>query len=420
MALLLLPVVGAAQSVGIGTATPAASAALEIRSSSQGLLLPRLTAAQRVGIGSPAAGLLVYQTDGAAGLYYFDGSTWQRLAPEAAAPGGASPGTVTTLAGSVGNMGSTDGTGSAARFGQIRSLAADANGILYVADASNNVIRKVSPLTGAVTTLAGLAGSPGSADGTGVAARFSIPAGVAVDASFNVYVADQNNSTIRKITPAGTVTTLAGMAGASGSADGTGTAARFNLPASVAVDNTGMIYVADAGNQTIRKITPAGVVTTLAGLAGASGSADGIGSAARFQNPIGLTVDANGVVYVADLSNRTIRKVTATGMVSTLAGTVGVAGSADGTGSTAQFGAPTAVTAYGAGIVYVADGQNNTIRKVSPAGAVSTIAGTTGVAGSADGIATAAQFWGPMAITVDTNGTLYVGDTQNFTIRVVR
>src|SRR2546428_297097 len=138
------------------------------------------------------------------------------------------------------------------------------------------------------TTLAGQAGSGGSADGTGSAARFSCPTGVATDSSGNVYVADSSNYTIRKITPAGVVTTLAGLAGSYGSADGTGSAARFEVPFGVATDSSGNVYVADGGNNTIRKITPAGVVTTLAGLAGITGSDDGTGSAARFNAPFVL------------------------------------------------------------------------------------------------------------------------------------
>ena len=174
---------------------------------------------------------------------------------------------------------------------------------------------------GVVTTLAGLAGSQGSADGTGSAARFAWPIGVAVDSTGNVYVADNGNDTIRKVTPAGVVTTLAGLAGSSGSADGTGSAARFYGPSGVAVDSAGNVYVADTGNYTIRKVTPAGVVTTLAGLAGTEGSADGTGSAARFSYPSGVAVDSAGNVYVADTGNNTIRKVTPAGVVTTLAGT---------------------------------------------------------------------------------------------------
>jgi hypothetical protein len=159
-----------------------------------------------------------------------------------------------------------------------------------------------------VTTLAGLAGSTGSADGTGSAARFTEPYGVAVDSAGNVYVADTYNHTIRKVTPAGVVTTLAGLARSIGSADGTGSAARFFYPYGVAVDSGGNVYVADSYNNTIRKVTPAGVVTTLAGLAGSPGSADGTGSAARFTHPFGVAVDSAGNFYVADRDNHTIRK----------------------------------------------------------------------------------------------------------------
>ena len=147
---------------------------------------------------------------------------------------------------------------------------------------------------------------------------------MAVDGTGNVYVADSENSTLRKVTPAGVVTTLAGTAGFPGSADGTGAAARFGFPAGVAVDGSGNVYVADTGNSTVRKVTPAGVVSTLAGTAGSYGSADGTGAAARFNLPIGVAVDGSGNVYVADTYNDTLRKVTPAGVVSTLAGTAGV------------------------------------------------------------------------------------------------
>ena len=178
--------------------------------------------------------------------------------------------------------------------------------------------------SGVVSTLAGSPGVEGSADGTGSAARFNGPTGVAVDSSGNVYVADTENHTIRKVTPGGVVTTLAGTAGVFGSADGTGSAAKFNHPFRVAVDSSGNVYVADTDNHTIRKVTPGGVVTTLAGSAGVKGSADG--SVARFKDPSGVAVDSRGNVYVGDTSNLTIRKVTPGGMANPLAGTAGVNG----------------------------------------------------------------------------------------------
>src|SRR5439155_193118 len=186
-------------------------------------------------------------------------------------------------------------------------MAVDSAGNVYVADTSNGTIRKATP-RGVVTTLAGLAGSIGSADGLGSAARFYSPYGVAVDSAGNVYVADTFNDTIRKVTPGGAVTTLAGLAGSGGSADGSGSAARFYYPYGVAVDGAGNVYVADTGNYTIRKVTPGGVVTTLAGLAGSQDGADGTGSAARFSYPSAVAVDTAGNIYVADTDNSTIRK----------------------------------------------------------------------------------------------------------------
>jgi streptogramin lyase len=198
-----------------------------------------------------------------------------------------------------------------------------------------------------VTTLAGSAGQQGSADGVGAAARFTNPFGVAADSAGNVYVADYNNGTIRKITAAGVVTTLAGSAGQFGSADGVGAAARFHLPVGVATDSAGNVYVADFFNSTIRKITPAGVVTTLAGSAGQPGSDDGVGAAARFAYPNGVATDSAGNVYVADTG--TIRKITPVGAVTTIAGVPGLIGTESGSGSLARFAS--------AGIVVAPDGS---------------------------------------------------------------
>jgi len=179
---------------------------------------------------------------------------------------------------------------------------------------------------GVVTTLAGTAGMGGSVDGTGAAARFSGPRGMAVDSAGNVYVADYGNSTIRKVTAAGVVTTLAGTAGMNGSVDGTGAAARFSNPTGVAVDSAGNVYVADSSNSTIREVIAGGVVTTLAGSALRTGNADGKGAAVRFNRPTGVVVDGAGNVYVTDTGNATIRKITPFGNTTTVAGMAGVAG----------------------------------------------------------------------------------------------
>ncbi len=327
-------------------------------------------------------------------------------------------GVVTTLAGLAGTPGTNDGTGSAARFNTPTGVGVDSAGNVYVADAYNYTVRKVTP-AGVVTTLAGLARTSGTNDGTGNAARFFWPSGLAVDTAGNIYVADYLNDTIRKVTPAGLVTTLAGLAGTSGTNDGTGSAARFTNPVGVAVDTNGNVYVADSNNCTIRKMTPAGVVTTLAGRAGVAGSADGTNSAAGFYCPNGVAVDTAGNVYVADTYNYTIRKVTPAGVVTTLAGLAGSGGSADGTGSAARFGGPYGVAADSPGNVYVADSGNDTIRKVTPAGVVTTLAGLAGRSGSADGTGSAARFNTPTGVAVDSAGNVYVADAYNYTVRKV-
>jgi sugar lactone lactonase YvrE len=328
-------------------------------------------------------------------------------------------GEVTTLAGTAGMSGSADGMGAAARFNYSSGVAVDSAGNVYVADMDNHTIRKVIAAGNMTTTLAGAAGAYGSADGTGAAARFRGTSGVAADSAGDVYVADTFNATIRKVTATETVTTLAGAAGMAGSTDGTGAAAWFNGPNGVAVDSAGNVYVADFYNRTLRKITAAGVVTTLAGTAGMGGSADGMGAAARFDSPSGVAVDSAGNVYVADRGNDTIRKVTAGGVVTTLAGTAGMAGSADGTGAAARFSSPNGVAVDSAGNVYVGDTQNSTIRKITPAGVVMTVAGSAPITDGLDGTGAAARFNGPRGVAVDGAGNVYVADTYNSTIRKV-
>ncbi|MEO6875121.1 MAG: FG-GAP-like repeat-containing protein [Opitutaceae bacterium] len=322
----------------------------------------------------------------------------------------------TTLAGTAGSNGSIDATGSAARFFRPYGLAVDAVGSVYVADTYNSTIRKITS-DGVVTTFAGTAGSPGSTDATGSAARFDLPGGVALDSNGNVYVADTYNSTIRKITPAGVTTTFAGLAGSPGSADGTGSAARFNNPIGLASDTSDNIYVADTVNDTIRKITSAGVVSTLAGTAGSAGSTDATGSAARFYQPYGVAVDGAGNVYVADTNNSTIRKITSAGVVSTLAGTASSTGSLDATGSAARFNNPFSVAVDGSGNVYVADTTNSTVRKITTEGVVTTLAGSAGFIGSTDAAGSAARFNYLGGIAVNGSGVLYVADSFNYIIR---
>ena len=326
--------------------------------------------------------------------------------------------TVSNFAGKAGLQGVTDSTGSNARFNYPRGVAMDGSGNVYVADQYNYTIRKITS-GGVVSTLAGSAGFSGTADGIGSAARFNEPVGVALDGSGNVYVADASNHTIRKITPGGSVTTLAGKPTVSGTADGTGTAAQFYHPSGVAVDGSGNVYVADQYNHTIRKITSVGNVTTLAGTAGSNGSADGTGVAALFFGPAGVALDGSGNVYVADQWNDAIRAITSAGVVTTLAGSSGNTGSADGLGNAAQFNGPAGVTVDVSGNVYVADQYNYTIRKITPDRNVFTLAGSPGVAGSADGNGNVALFSGPFGIAVDGSGNLYVGDYYNYTIRKI-
>ena len=326
--------------------------------------------------------------------------------------------TVSTLAGAADNRkGNVDGPALEARFGYPMGLALATDGTLYVVDDENMTVRKVAP-DGRVATVAGTAGSPGSADGAGPTARFSHPVGLALDASGTLYVTDADNCTVRKISPAGTVSTLAGTSGAKGTTDGLGGAARFNVPQGVAVDAAGTVYVADTENHTIRKITPAGVVSTLAGTARRKGSTDGIGPAAQFDHPAGLAVDASGAVYVADNGNHTIRKIAPNGTVSTLAGLARRHGGTDGPGGAARFLFPTGVAVDASGNVYVADHLNTTIRKISATGEVTTLAGSTLRSGHLDGLGPAARFVGPFGIAAAANGTLYVSDGT--TIRVVR
>jgi sugar lactone lactonase YvrE len=295
-------------------------------------------------------------------------------------------------------------------------VAVDAAGNLYVADTGNDMVRKFST-SGFLSEFAGTFQVPGTADGTGTAAQFNAPQGIAVDADGNVYVADTGNDTIRKITPSGIVTTLAGASGVAGSTDGPAAAARFNSPVGVALDAGGNIYVADETNDTIRKITPSGIVSTLAGTPGSKGSADGTGASAQFDRPSGVAVDSSGNIYVADATNETIRKVTPSGAVTTLAGTPGAAASTDGTGAAARFFFPVGVAVDAGGNVFVAEEFGETIREVTPSGMVTTLAGVPDETGMTDGTGAAALFNNPLGIAIDAGGNLFIADSDNISIR---
>ena len=332
----------------------------------------------------------------------------------------------TTLAGSA-SIGSADGTGAAARFSGPSGVAVDNQGNVYVTDSGNNTIRKITS-AGLVTTIAGLAGVKGSADGIGTNASFNLPTGIAVDTNENLYVADEFNDTIRKITPVGPnwmVSTLAGQVGVANWGDGLGTNALFSTPSAVAVDVAGNVYVADTANDVIRQINSFGFVSTITGQPHHPGSANGTNNGAQFYMPFGITVDAATNIYVSDTINETVRKIVpvdAGWAASTIAGQVLVSGSNDGVGTNAQFNGPAGIAVSGGTNLFVADNNDNTIRKLTLMGtnwAVSTVAGLVGVYGDADGVTNNARFHSPVGVAADGVGNVYVADNNNNEIRKI-
>ncbi|MFC5476875.1 hypothetical protein [Massilia suwonensis] len=257
----------------------------------------------------------------------------------------------------------------------------------------------------------------GSLDGTGSKARFDAPEGIVNAPDGNLYVAEKNSATIRRVSPQGVATTFAGSVGAIGSQDGAGNAARFNTPTRLEADAESNLYVTDTGNSLIRRISAAGAVTTLAGAAGQCGSADGDARNARFCSPQGIAIDRQGNLYVADTLNHTIRRIDRANVVTTIAGTPGACGGSDGRGSAARFCEPQDIEVDNAGYVYVADTGNSTIREIAPNGEVRTIAGAAGQCGSADGVEGNARLCRPAGLALDGNGSLFVADTGNGTIR---
>ncbi|MHB8417119.1 MAG: NHL repeat-containing protein [Myxococcales bacterium] len=371
------------------------------------------------------------------------------------------------IAGQSGGAGSSDGSGTAARFSFPSAAVSDGQGTLYVADTGNDTIRAVALATGAVTTLAGAPGVAGLVDGSGTQARFNQPGGLALDGAGNLFVADTGNGVLRQVALAsGTVTTLPtpafktpdGLAadgkgdlfvsdysaekvyevtvasgatvalagsGNEGSADGVGAAADFDQPYGLAYDGSANLYVADSDTGEIRQLAVAtGTVTTVAGDYHCRADVDGTGSQACFDGPKGLALDGAGNLFVADSDNRTIRQVVlASGAVTTVAGAPppAAAGGADGTGSAATFASPVGVAWVGAGLLVVADAANDNLRQVAvPGFAVTTLAGSPPVApGSADGTGAGARFDQPWGVVFDGQQTLYVADTAGSAIRAI-
>jgi hypothetical protein len=340
--------------------------------------------------------------------------------------------TFTTIAGLAGVAGNADGTNSDSRFYYPSEMAIDSAGVLYVSDLQNHAIRKITPLgtNWVVATVAGLPGVSGSADGTNTDARFNYPKGVALDGAGNLFVADNHNHTIRKITPEGTnwvVTTIAGLAGVRGTDNGMNSNARFSSPTGIAVDSAGQLYVVDTTSSTIRGITATGTnwfVHTIAGEASDYGGfTDDTNEWAEFRSPFSVAVNRAGTLYVTDAGNNAIREIKPIGgdwVTTTIAGFSGNRGTSDGPGSVAMFYYPNGITVDEANQIFVTDQDNDTIRKVAPSATewmVSTVGGAPLQRGTNDGPGDSARFAMPWGIAVDSAGNLFVADYLNHTIR---
>lgn len=313
--------------------------------------------------------------------------------------------------------GCADGKGPNARFASPEGMTMDAAGNLYIADCDNHVIRKLSP-EGIVSTLAGTPEQAGYRDGTGKEAQFKNPSDVAIDPAGNVFVADSGNGTIRKISPSGNVSTLAGRPGESErSVDGQGLEAQFRYPSALSIDPAGNLYLIDSGGRAIRKITPAGAVSTLAGTldcdANNQMAKDGKGTTARFVRLRGLTVAATGTLYVTD--EKSIRSVSPAGVVQTISGAIGRHSHLDGKAPFARYQDPRDIAVDSHGNLYITD--DNTIRKISFSGRTSTFAGSPGEQDTQDGPSSQARFLDPSGITVDGIGNVFVSDQSHMVIR---
>jgi len=362
----------------------------------------------------------------------------------------------TVFAGEL-SVGAADGKNAQARFYQPHGVAVDAAGNIYVADSANHTIRVISP-AGTTKTLAGKAGEPGQADGTGAAARFWGPRSIALDKEGNLFVADYYNHAIRKVTPKGKVTTWAGKPGERGYINAVGAAARFAHPTGLAIAQDGAIFVADAGNAVVRRISPGRRVSVYAGAVTQWGYEDGPARSARFGQlngicigmdgslyvtdqsmirkissegvvstfarrdsnemfqPTSLAIDRDGSFYVSDQGARVIHRVSPSGEMKRVAGMPFTSGATDGPSSKSSFWSPQSIALASDGTIYVADAGGNTIRRITNAQEVSTVAGRASM-GSEEGAAGVARFSGPTGIARDADGNFYVTDSGNHTIR---
>jgi len=329
---------------------------------------------------------------------------------------------ITTVAGSTWVFRGDAGPATSAPLGHMQGVAVDAAGNVYASDIGNSLVVKVSP-SGILTVVAGNGVGGFSGDG-GPATNASLtPAGVAVDAAGNLYVADTDNNRIRKVSPSGMISTVAGNGTSGFSGDGgPAISASLNDPQGVAVDAAGNLYIADYGNNRIRKVNLSGIISTVAGSSARGYSGDGgPATSASLRDPCGVAVDAAGSVYIADAANHRVRRVTSSGIISTVAGNGTWAFSGDGGPATsASLWAPCGVAVDAAGNLYIADKYNDRIRKVSPSGIINTVAGNGAYKFAGDGgSATSASLNDPQGVAVDAAGNLYIADRYNSRIRKV-
>ena len=320
----------------------------------------------------------------------------------------------TVFAGAT-TAGSADGLGVSARFNQPHYLALDAGSNLFVTDTGNSTIRRITP-AGIVSTYVGVPGANLYIDGVATLARFVAPTGIFAASNGTLLITEVNSHTLRFVTATREVATAGGSTGLAGSIDAFLESARFSQPTGIVIDSNQNTFIADTANHTIRKVTLASAVTTIAGTAGQVGTTDGFGNAARFNRPRGLAIDRNNNLYVTDSSNHTIRRISPDGNVTTIAGLGGFSGSNDGSSTGARFNTPWGVAVDSNGTLYVADTGNHTIRRITPSGVVTTIGGVAGSAGHAEGNTTQARFASPIGLAVDAAGSIYVAVRDNHLI----